>query len=303
MPTPAHVPVMAERVITWLVTDPAGRYWDATVGAAGHASKIADRLTEGGELIGSDRDSNALNLANAALTGVTATLVQAKFSQLVEVWKRLEVGKLNGILFDFGIGSFQLDDPERGISFELDGPLDMRMGGTDEPLSRWLNRAAEAEIADVIYRFGEERSSRRIARAIAAARPLERTGELRAAVESVTPARHRTKTLARVFQAFRIRSNDELEEIRTGLAGTREMLAAGGRIVTIAYHSLEDRIVKQFFRRESTDCVCPPELPACVCGHRAWLKVLTRKAESPSESEIAHNSRARSARLRVAECL
>jgi len=300
---PAHVPVMAVRVIDRLVVDPSGRYWDATVGAAGHARMIVERLTEGGKLFGSDRDPKALELAAAALAGHPITLATTKFSDLLETWQRLKVGKLNGLLFDYGIGSFQLDDPVRGISFELDGPLDMRLGGTETPVSAWLNAARETEIADVIHRYGEERAARRIARAIVARRPLVRTAELREAVESAVPARFRTKSLARVFQAFRILTNNELDEIRDGLKAARDMLVAGGRIVTLTYHSLEDRIVKHFFRQESTDCICPPDIPQCVCGHRAWLKVVTRRAEVPDPQEVEVNSRARSAKLRVAERL
>jgi len=301
MAEPAHVPVMAERAADWLVTDPSGVYWDATVGAAGHAGVIAERLTEGGKLFGSDRDPKALDLATAALTAAPVTLVQARFSQLQEVWRQTQVKQLNGILFDFGVGSFQIDSAERGLSFDRDGPLDMRMDPDASPLSDWLNSADVSEIAEVLRRFGEERRARPIARQIERRRPLASTGELREAVRKAVPPKGVAATLARVFQAFRILVNGELDEIHAGLAATGTVLARGGRIVAISYHSLEDRVVKNFFRRESRDCVCPDDVPACICRHRAWLRVLTRRPEVPDPDEIGGNRRARSAKLRVAE--
>jgi 16S rRNA (cytosine1402-N4)-methyltransferase len=293
---------MPERAVEWLVTDPSGIYWDATVGAAGHARRILERLAGGGKLFCSDRDPKALSLAGAVLNAAAVTLVAARFSELAEAWRRIGMDRLNGILFDFGIGSFQLA-AERGMSFDVDGPLDMRMGGQGEPLEVWLNRTSERELADVIFRYGEERHSRKIARAIARRRPVRSTSKLRDAVASVTPPNGRAKTLARVFQAFRIFVNDELNEIAMGLAATEEMVAPGGRIVAISYHSLEDRTVKEFFRREAKDCVCPPSHLTCTCGHKAWLKVLTRRTEVPTPMEIEANSRARSAKLRAAEHL
>jgi 16S rRNA (cytosine1402-N4)-methyltransferase len=302
MPEPAHVPVMPERAVELLVTDPSGVYWDATVGAAGHARRILERLAGGGKLICSDRDPNALALAEASLDASAVTFVAAKFSELANVWRKISMERLNGILFDFGIGSFQLA-AERGLSFDVDGPLDMRMGGTDTPLDVWLNRAPEREIADIIFRYGEERHARKIARSIVRSRPIHFTFALRDAVASVTPAVGRVKTWARVFQAFRIFVNDELNEIAKGLASTEETVGPNGRIVAISYHSLEDRAVKDFFRREAKGCVCPPDLLACACGHKAWLRILTRRPETPTSHEIESNSRARSAKLRAAEHL
>lgn len=301
MCTPAHEPVLTNRVVYWLVTDPRGVYWDATVGAAGHALAIAERLTEGGRLFGSDRDPMALTLASAALTGAPATLCAARFSQLEHVWRTQGVGKLTGMLFDLGLGSYQIDLAERGIAFDRDGPLDMRMDPHGQPVSHWLNRAQEKEIARVVSEYGEERRARRLARAIAHRRPLSTTGELREAVASVTAPPERAKTLARVFQAFRILVNDELEELRAALSALRVMLQPGGRVVLIAYHSLEDRIVKHHFREAASSCVCPPRQPVCTCRHTPWLSVLTRRAERPGPEEIERNRRARSARLRAAE--
>jgi 16S rRNA (cytosine1402-N4)-methyltransferase len=302
MNTPAHEPVLTDRVVHWLVTDPRGVYWDATVGAAGHALAIAERLSEGGRLFGSDRDPMALTLASAALTGAPVTLLAARFSQLENVWRSQGVGKLTGILFDLGLGSFQIDQAARGIAFDQDGPLDMRMDPHGPPLSQWLNHAQEKEIARVLFEYGEERRAWPLARAIAHRRPLSTTGELREAVASVTAMPARAKTLARVFQAFRILINDELEELRSGLLSLRGMLARGGRVVTIAYHSLEDRIVKHHFREAARECLCPPKQPVCTCHHTAWLEVLTRRAERPTEQEVERNRRARSAKLRAAEC-
>lgn len=294
---------MAKRAAEWLITDPGGVYWDATVGAAGHAREIAGRLSKAGKLFGSDRDPHALRLAESVLAGTPVTLVRARFSELPAVWRDLEAGALNGVLFDFGIGSFQLDDPTRGLSFDLDGPLDMRMGPDGEPVATWLDRAPEQEIARIIADFGEERRARGVARAIVNARPLTTTRQLRDVIARATPPAGRTKSLARIFQALRIQTNEELTEIEQGLGAMRELLAPGGRVVAISYHSLEDRRVKHFFRDEARDCHCPPAFPECRCGHRAWLKVLTRHAEVPDESEITANPRARSARLRAAERL
>jgi len=300
MSKPAHEPVMADRVATWLVTDPKGVYWDATVGAAGHARVIARRLSEGGKLIGSDRDPLALDLASAALTDAPVTLVPARFSELERVWRDVGVGRLSGILFDFGIGSFQIADPQRGITFDRDGPLDMRMDPAGPSLSAWLNHAKEKEVADIIHRWGEERQARPIARAIVHRRPITTTFELRDAVLSVSP-RHRQKAVARVFQAFRIWVNDELDEIASALNALKAVLAVGGRVATLSYHSLEDRAVKQFVRTAASDCICPPRAPLCTCNHTAWLKPLTRRPECPGDDEVQTNSRARSAKLRVAE--
>lgn len=301
MDWPAHKPVLTDRVVSWLVTDPRGVYWDATVGAAGHARALAERLSEGGKLFGSDRDPYSLSLASAALAGLPATLVQARFTELENVWRAQGVGQVTGILFDLGLGSFQIDEAGRGLSFDQDGPLDMRMDPGLPPLSQWLHRAQESQIARVITEFGEERRAWPIARAIAHARPLATTGELRDAIASVTPLPQRAKTLARVFQAFRIFVNHELDEVKAALESLATLLAPGGRAVFISYHSLEDRLVKQFFREASRDCICPPRQPVCTCDHRAWLEVLTRRAETPDDQEIQNNRRARSAKLRAAQ--
>lgn len=301
MDTPAHKPVLTDRVVFWLVTDPRGVYWDATVGAAGHARAIAERLSEGGKLFGSDRDPHSLSLASAALTGAPVTLVASRFSELENAWRTQGVGKLTGILFDLGLGSFQIDEAGRGLSFDQEGPLDMRMDPGLPPLSHWLNRAQEKQIASVISEYGEERRAWPIARAIAHARPLGTTKELRDVIASVTPVPHRAKTLARVFQAFRIFVNQELEELKAALDALPNMLAEGGRAVFISYHSLEDRLVKQTFREAARGCICPPRQPICTCDHKAWLKVLTKSPETPEPSEIENNSRARSAKLRAAE--
>lgn len=303
MPEPAHVPVMVQQVADWLVIRPEGTYWDATVGAAGHTRVILERLAEGGRMFGSDRDARSLELASTALTGAPVTLVPARFTELEDAWQRLGAGPIDGILFDFGVGSFQLDDGERGISFEIDGPLDMRMGRSDETAGDRLNRVSEQDLVDVLRTFGEERHARAIARSIIGKRPVESTSQLRDAIASVANPRYLNKTLARVFQAIRIWVNEELDEIRAGLAATQKFLAPGGRIVTIAYHSLEDRIAKQFFRDASADCLCPDGIPMCVCDHSAWLRTLTRKPMVPDAAEVAHNRRARSAKMRVAERL
>jgi 16S rRNA (cytosine1402-N4)-methyltransferase len=210
---------------------------------------------------------------------------------------------VDGILMDLGISSRQLGDPERGFSFQADGPLDMRLDPTAEMTAAELvNELPQEELADIIYRYGEERDSRRIARALVAARPIRSTKALASVVSSAVRNRERgIHPATRTFQALRIAVNRELEALATALPQAVGLLRPGGRLAVIAFHSLEDRIVKQFFQRESRDCLCPPEIPVCVCGHRATLEVITRKPIRPTAAEVERNPRCRSARLRIAE--
>jgi 16S rRNA (cytosine1402-N4)-methyltransferase len=229
--------------------------------------------------------------------------VHSSFTRLVEVADAYHFVPADGILFDLGLSSLQLADPARGFAFMADGPLDMRFDPTEggPTAAALVNRLSPEEMATLLYRYGEERHARRIAEAIVAARPLHTTKELAATVEQVVRRRGRIHPATRTFQALRIAVNEELAALEAVLPQAVEILATGGRLAVISFHSLEDRRVKRFLRRESRDCICPPELPICTCDHRATLRLIARKPIRPSVDEIAANPRARSARLRVAE--
>jgi len=230
-------------------------------------------------------------------------LVHGSFSRLAEIAHACCFVPADGILFDLGLSSLQLADPRRGFAFMIDGPLDMRFDPTGGGLTAavLVNRFSPEELATLLYRYGEERRARRIAEAIVAARPLHTTKELAVTVEQVVGRRGRIHPATRTFQALRIAVNDELVALETALPQAVEMLAPGGRLAVISFHSLEDRLVKRFLRRESRDCICPPEIPVCTCNHRATLRLVKRKPIRPTADEIADNPRSRSARLRVAE--
>ncbi len=274
---------------------------------AGHARQILERITPGGRLLGIDRDPEAVEAGRRALAGFgpAATVVQGRFGELGEVAAWAGFPSADLVLFDFGISSAQLDAPERGFSFRSDGPLDMRMDpGGDVTAARIVNQYGEADIERILRTYGEERWARRVAQFIVARRPLRTTGDLARAVEAAIPRNAWPRDIhvaTRTFQGLRIAVNDELGEIEAGLKAALEILNPGGRMATISFHSLEDRLVKSFFNVESKDCICPPQQPVCTCGHRATLRIITRRPVRPSEEEIAVNPRARSARLRVAE--
>jgi len=290
--TASHTPVLAEEALRWLRVEPGGTYVDATVGLGGHAVEIAARLTSG-RLIGLDRDAEALEIARGRLKAYEGrvVLVQTDFSKIDEVVREMHLPPLQGILADLGVSSVQLDTAERGFSFRLAGPLDMRMDSRMAlTAADIVNETAEAELADLLYRFGEERDSRRIARAIVRARPIRSTEHLATVVAGARTSRGRQKLhpATKTFLALRIAVNRELEELGQFLDRAPATLAPGGRCVVLSYHSLEDRMVKQGFRRLS--------------GQGA-VAVLTRKVIRPTEREIAANPRARSAKMRVAEKL
>ncbi len=284
--------MLAEEALRWLRVEPGGTYVDATVGLGGHAVEIAARLTSG-RLIGLDRDAEALEIARGRLKAYEGrvVLVQTDFSKIDEVVREMHLPPLQGILADLGVSSVQLDTAERGFSFRLAGPLDMRMDSRMAlTAADIVNETAEAELADLLYRFGEERDSRRIARAIVRARPIRSTEHLATVVAGARTSRGRQKLhpATKTFLALRIAVNRELEELGQFLDRAPATLAPGGRCVVLSYHSLEDRMVKQGFRRLSGQGV---------------MTVLTRKVIRPTEREIAANPRARSAKMRVAEKL
>jgi 16S rRNA (cytosine1402-N4)-methyltransferase len=284
--------VLADEALRWLRVEPGGTYVDATVGLGGHAVGIASRLTSG-RLIGLDRDARALEIANERLKDYEGkvVLVQADFSRIDEVAREMNLPPLNGILADLGVSSLQLDTADRGFSFRLAGPLDMRMDSRVElTAADIVNQTAEGELADLLYRLGEERGSRRIARAIVRARPIRSTEHLATVVAGVRTSRGRQKLhpATKTFLALRIAVNRELEELGQFLNRAPATLAPGGRCAILSYHSLEDRMVKQEFRRLAAE---------------GLIDVLTRKVIRPTEQEVAANPRARSAKMRVAEKL
>lgn len=277
---------------------------DGTVGAGGHAAGILEASRPAGLLLGLDVDPQALALARQKLApfGERAWLKKASYTRLLEEAALLGWEKVDGILLDLGASSMQFDTPERGFSFLSDGPLDMRFD-PDAPLTaaEIVNAWPEEELADILYRYGEEPAARRIARAIVRARPLHGTRDLAALIERSLGRRGPHHPATRTFQALRIAVNGELDALAQALPQAIQALAPGGRLAVIAFHSLEDRLVKEYFRRESRDCLCPPRQPLCTCGHKASLKEVNRRPVVPTEDEIERNPRARSARLRVAE--
>ena len=280
---------------------------DATLGAGGHAAGILEASAPDGLLLGLDLDPAALKLASQRLSvfGSRAVLVQASYTTLAAQLARLAWDHVQGILIDLGVSSMQLDTPERGFSFQADGPLDMRFG-PDQPdtAADLVNGLPEDELARIIWEYGEDRFSRRIARAILEARPLHTTRQLAEAVQrAYRGQRSHIHPATRTFQALRIAVNQELQSVEEVLPQAVSALSSGGRLAVISFHSLEDRIVKQYFRRESRDCICPPEQPVCTCGHVASLKEITRRPLEAGAEEIEANPRARSAKLRVAEKL
>lgn len=302
-----HRPVLVQEALDSLITRRDGTYLDATVGGGGHATAILSGLSEGGRLIGLDRDPTALRTAAESLRryGDRVLLRQGVFWRLDALLRDLDVREIDGALFDLGVSSHQIDDPNRGFSYRHDGPLDMRMGEGDRSARDIVNTAPYEDLLRIFRDYGEERRAAPIARAICARReqgPILRTGEFAALIRSVIPPDQPQKTLSRVFQAIRIEVNAEIEHLREALRQAVERLRTGGRIGVISYHSLEDRTVKTAFSEWARGCICPPDFPVCRCGRQSILKfVLGRRGKRPGPLEIALNPRARSATLRVAE--
>ncbi len=299
-----HVPVLGEQVLRSLHIEPGARVIDATVGSGGHASLILQASSPDGRLLGLDADPEAIRHATGVLHefGSRVILQTANFRDLRPVALGQSFDEVDGILLDLGLSSRQLSDAGRGFSFSREGPLDMRMNpDTGEPASALVNDLAEADLARLIWRYGEERRARQIARSVVAARPLATTRELAELIAGIVGGRGRIHPATRTFQALRIAVNDELQALELALPQAVDLLRPGGRLAVISFHSLEDRLTKQFFRQEARDCICPPEAPICTCGHHASLRTVTRKPIRPSGEEIAQNPRSRSAKLRVVE--
>lgn len=304
-----HKSVMEREVIDCLAVHGGAIYVDGTLGGGGHGEAILKASAPDGRLIGIDRDTDALRAAAERLKpwGARATLAHGNYRDLPGVLASLGIEKVDGIVLDLGVSSFQLESGERGFSFMRDAPLDMRMDRTQGETARdLLGRLSFEDMVRLFREYGEEREAKRIARAIERARaagPIETTGRLAKIVSEAVPARFQPRSIhpaTRVFQALRIAVNDELEGLKEALSSGMEVLASGGRFAVISFHSLEDRIVKQAFRAFATGCICPPRAPMCVCGHEPVARLVTRGALKPSEEEFASNPRSRSARLRAA---
>lgn len=311
-PAPVHVPVLLHEALELLDVREGCSYIDCTTGLGGHSEAIAGAMGESGRLLCLDQDREALEFARTRLApfGRRVRFVHANFRELADIAAQEGFQEVDGVLMDLGISSFQMGTAGRGFAFALEGPLDMRMdpGSGGLTAAGIVNTWDESSLADLIYEYGEERQSRRIARAIVRNRPLRTTWDLARSVEqAVGGARRHTQIhpATKVFQALRIRVNGELDSLRAALPLAHSLLGSGnshgGRLAVISFHSLEDRIVKQYFRRESTGCICPPALPVCRCGHVATVRELTRRGIRPGEAEVAANPRSRSAVLRAAE--
>ena len=300
-----HTPVLVKEVIELLRVQPGGRYIDCTVGTGGHAIAILEKSSPGGQLLGIDIDPKAIKISQARLQrfGKAVSLINQSFENLEVICEGKDFRPVHGILFDLGLSSHQLEDDSRGFSFKRDSFLDMRFSPTQElTTADIVNTFPEAELASLLWRYGEERRSREIARWIVKNRPIRSTLQLARIVEqAVGRNRRRIHPATKTFQALRIAVNRELERLETALRQAVNLLGPGGRLTVISYHSLEDRLVKEFLQQESTDCICPSNLPFCACGHKAILKIITKKVVTPLPEEIKANPRSRSSKLRVAE--
>ena len=305
MTTP-HTPVLYQEIIHALQPKSSGCYIDGTIGAGGHARGILEACTPDGRLLGFDLDSQALALARETLApyGTRVVLMQASYCSLTESMQQLGWEAVDGIVIDLGVSSMQLDTPERGFSFQVDAPLDMRFNRqTGLTAAQLINTTPEAELADLLFKYGEEPRARRIAKMIVQARPVRTTLQLAELAKKAYPGHSRVHPATRIFQAIRIAVNDELTVLEQALPRAMQALRPGGRLAVISFHSLEDRIVKDFFRHESKDWINPPYEKIYEVERHATLKEISRKPITPGADEIRTNPRARSAKLRVAERL
>lgn len=305
-----HYSVLLDEVLDNLKIKPDGVYLDGTLGGAGHSSQIAARLTEGGHLYGTDQDEDAIKAASERLSefGDRVTIIRDNYENAVKRLGELGVTGVDGILLDLGVSSYQLDNAERGFTYKEDVPLDMRMDRRQELTARDIvNDYSETEIFHIIRDYGEDKFAKNIAKHICIARakaPIETTFQLNEIIKAAIPARMREKgghPSKRTYQALRIALNRELDVLQDSLDGFIDFLNPGGRLCVITFHSLEDRITKNNFRRNENPCTCPPDFPVCVCGKVSKGKVITRKPILPSEKELSENKRSQSAKLRVFE--
>lgn len=304
----SHVPVLLEQCIEGLAIDPAGTYLDGTAGGAGHSREIAKHLTTG-RLISLDQDPDAIQTATERLQGLPAQVVQVNFRQAKQALAQLGIQQINGALLDLGVSSHQLDDGDRGFSYHMDAPLDMRMSQSGQTAADLVAVLSREELARILRDYGEEPYAWQIAGRIVKEReqkPILTTLQLAELVASAVPPAERRKSknpARRTFQALRIAVNSELDALNEGMDGIFDCLAPGGRFCIITFHSLEDRLVKNKFRRWATACTCPPEYPVCLCGGKPKAKLITRKPIEADSTELESNRRSRSAKLRVLEKL
>ncbi len=301
-----HIPVLLQETLEGLAIRPDGIYVDGTVGGAGHSREIALRLTGGGQLIGLDRDPNAVKVATERLQGLPAKVVHCNYSEMRGALDALGIAAVDGILMDLGVSSHQLDEAERGFSYHADAPLDMRMSQTGLSAQDIVGTWSEQELTRILRDYGEEKFAGRIAANIVRARetePILRTGQLADIVRASIPQKFRRdkNPCKKTFQAIRIAVNDEFGHLRNGLDAAFDCLKPGGRLAVITFHSLEDRIVKQQFAKWCSGCTCPPDFPQCVCGKKPKGTLVVRKPITACEEELAQNNRSRSAKLRLIE--
>jgi 16S rRNA (cytosine1402-N4)-methyltransferase len=305
MNKPVHIPVLLNEVIEALNVQPGYKYVDCTLGLGGHAQAILDRSGPAGQLLGIDADPAALNLAREKLSNYPNPIIfiNDNFVNLEAICRKNNFMPVDGILFDLGVSSMQLDSAERGFSFKGEAELDMRFSPEQSVTAmKLVNTLPEKELSRIIWEYGEEGRSRQIANLIVKNRPVTDTRKLVQVIEQATGAQHgKIHPATRTFQALRIAVNSELENLEKALNQTINCLAPGGRLVVISYHSLEDRIVKQFMKHESSECICPSDVPVCVCNHVPSLRLIEKKIITPGDSELRKNPRSRSAKLRVME--
>ena len=305
-PQSYHLPVLLSEVSNYLITNPEGIYLDGTLGGGGHAEVILEKVNKNAQYIGIDQDREAIQHAKQRLERFKNVIYNhSNFADLDLVLNRLKIDKIDGILLDLGVSSHQIDSDDRGFSYMKDTDLDMRMDrDRSQKAGDLLNTLDERELSTIFFSFGEERRARQIAREVVKCRKqqqISRSGQLRSIIDRVVHPRFKIKSYARIFQALRIAVNRELDSLEDVLNKTIPFLHLGGRCLVISYHSLEDRIVKKFFRNKANPCTCPPEFPRCICGLQPEIKILSSKAIKASEQETKKNPRARSALLRVGE--
>lgn len=301
-----HIPVLVEETLQYLVTDLEGLYIDCTLGTGGHLMALANKISPNATLIGFDADPAAIEYCKENIKPQQKTLfINSNFKDLKRTIFESGYTHSNGILFDLGISSFALDNPERGFSYISDGPLDMRISpSSSQNAATFINSASAATLEKVFREYGEEKYSRNVAKAIDRERkkqPINTTHQLVKIINQAIRSSSPEKSLSRIFQSIRIHINHELESLKEALPQAIELLVEGCHLVVISYHSLEDRIVKQFMKRESTNCICPPEFPICKCNHRAAIELNTKSPITPKTEEIRQNPRSRSAKLRAAK--
>ena len=299
-----HHPALVAETLGWLSVGPGRVYLDGTVGEGGHSEAILDESGPNGVVLGIDRDPRSVDAARRRLTGYgdRARIVHGNYANMSDLAQQAGIERVDGVLLDLGFSSRQVAAAGYGFSFQRDEPLDMRYDTTGSTAADLLNHTDERELADVIYRYGEERRSRAVARAIVEARPITTTGGLASVVSRSLGGRRGSRHPAtRTFQALRIAVNEELMHLQAGLDAVPGVLKSGGRLVVISYHSLEDRLVKAWMDRESAQCICPPQLPMCACDHEPSVRFVRRRVVRPSAAETDNNPRSRSARLRAVE--